>query len=238
MVFSHLYPRFGKAKICNIDIFHSLSCRPRIKIPACIVMPIAHMVNWTYKLLGPYGMPVPQFTPSRIRLLSCCRTFNSSKAKDRLFYTPIVPLQVLHVPLVAHTFCLCMLTPFLNSLRYSWNAFRLMMCLEELKKTMCILLYWKSRYGNSIIWRTKSIFWISLFILSYFFYGSLLIIKKRGRVDGFSKLNLKRKCDYISSHLISSTGSYDVSGHFDVSILIFLSKYECSCCSPLSNSCN
>lgn len=67
--------------------------RPRIKIPACIVMPIAHMVNWTYKLLGPYGMPVPQFTPSRIRLLSCCRTFNSSKAKDRLFYTPIVPLQ-------------------------------------------------------------------------------------------------------------------------------------------------
>ncbi|XP_038884192.1 3beta-hydroxysteroid-dehydrogenase/decarboxylase-like [Benincasa hispida] len=67
--------------------------RPRIKIPACIVMPIAHMVNWTYKLLGPYGMPVPQFTPSRIRLLSCCRTFDSSKAKDRLFYTPIVSLQ-------------------------------------------------------------------------------------------------------------------------------------------------
>lgn len=67
--------------------------RPRIKIPANLVMPIAHMVNWIYTLLGPYGMPVPQFTPSRIRLLSCCRTFNSSKAKDRLFYTPIVSLQ-------------------------------------------------------------------------------------------------------------------------------------------------
>lgn len=67
--------------------------RPRIKIPAFIVMPIAHMVNWIYKLLGPYGMPVPQFTPSRIRLLSCCRTFNSSKAQDRLGYNPIVSLQ-------------------------------------------------------------------------------------------------------------------------------------------------
>ncbi|XP_022132013.1 3beta-hydroxysteroid-dehydrogenase/decarboxylase [Momordica charantia] len=67
--------------------------RPRIKIPVFVAMPIAHIVDWTYKLFGPYGMPVPQFTPSRIRLLSCCRTFNSSKAKDRIGYTPIVSLQ-------------------------------------------------------------------------------------------------------------------------------------------------
>ncbi|KAK0571430.1 hypothetical protein LWI29_015684 [Acer saccharum] len=67
--------------------------RPRIKIPAFVVMPIAHIVEWTYKMLGPYGMKVPQMTPSRIRLLSCSRSFDCSKAKDRLGYTPIVSLQ-------------------------------------------------------------------------------------------------------------------------------------------------
>ncbi|XP_015884388.1 3beta-hydroxysteroid-dehydrogenase/decarboxylase [Ziziphus jujuba] len=67
--------------------------RPRIKIPAFVMMPIAHVVEWTYKLFGPYGMKVPQLTPSRIRLLSCCRTFNCSKANDQLGYTPILPLQ-------------------------------------------------------------------------------------------------------------------------------------------------
>ncbi|KAI4376460.1 hypothetical protein MLD38_014219 [Melastoma candidum] len=67
--------------------------RPRIKIPAAVVMPIAHLVEVTYRLLGPYGMKVPQLTPSRVRLLSCGRTFNASKAKNLLGYTPIVPLQ-------------------------------------------------------------------------------------------------------------------------------------------------
>ncbi|GAB2248260.1 hypothetical protein Droror1_Dr00008142 [Drosera rotundifolia] len=67
--------------------------RPRIKIPAFVIMPIAHLVEWTYKLLAPYGMKVPQLTPPRIRLLSCNRTFSSLKAKDRLGYTPIVSLQ-------------------------------------------------------------------------------------------------------------------------------------------------
>ncbi|XP_028077498.1 3beta-hydroxysteroid-dehydrogenase/decarboxylase-like [Camellia sinensis] len=67
--------------------------RPRIKIPVFVIMPIARLVEWTYKLLAPYGMKVPQFTPSRVRLLSCSRTFNCSKANDRLGYTPIVPFQ-------------------------------------------------------------------------------------------------------------------------------------------------
>jgi hypothetical protein len=70
-------------------------CRPRIKIPAFVMMPIAHLVDCTYRLLGPYGMKVPQLTPSRIRLLTCTRSFNCSKAKDLLGYTPIVSLQVL-----------------------------------------------------------------------------------------------------------------------------------------------
>ncbi|XP_010417411.1 PREDICTED: 3beta-hydroxysteroid-dehydrogenase/decarboxylase isoform X2 [Camelina sativa] len=67
--------------------------RPSIKIPAFVMMPIAHLVELTYKMLGPYGMKVPQLTPSRVRLLSCSRTFDSMKAKDRLGYAPVVPLQ-------------------------------------------------------------------------------------------------------------------------------------------------
>lgn len=58
------------------------------------MMPIAHLVELTYKLLAPYGMKVPQLTPSRIRLLSMSRTFSSSKASDQLGYAPIVTLQV------------------------------------------------------------------------------------------------------------------------------------------------
>ncbi|KAI3454023.1 hypothetical protein Pfo_010686 [Paulownia fortunei] len=67
--------------------------RPKIKIPASVMMPIAHMVEMIYKILAPYGMKVPQLTPSRIRLLSRSRTFDCSKANDRIGYTPIVPLQ-------------------------------------------------------------------------------------------------------------------------------------------------
>ncbi|KAL0330224.1 UNVERIFIED_CONTAM: 3beta-hydroxysteroid-dehydrogenase/decarboxylase isoform 2 [Sesamum radiatum] len=67
--------------------------RPKTKIPAFVVMPIAHMVALIYKLLAPFGMKVPQLTPSRIRLLSRSRTFDCSKANDLLGYTPIVPLQ-------------------------------------------------------------------------------------------------------------------------------------------------
>ncbi|KAI8562191.1 hypothetical protein RHMOL_Rhmol03G0015600 [Rhododendron molle] len=67
--------------------------RPTIKIPVFVVMPIARLVERTYKLLAPYGMKVPQIIPSRIRLISCSRTFDCSKANDRLGYTPIVPFQ-------------------------------------------------------------------------------------------------------------------------------------------------
>ncbi|XP_058108580.1 3beta-hydroxysteroid-dehydrogenase/decarboxylase isoform X1 [Magnolia sinica] len=67
--------------------------RPRIKIPAPVMMPVAYMVEWVYKMLAPYGMRVPQLIPSRIRLLSCNRTFSCSKAKDQLGYMPIVSLK-------------------------------------------------------------------------------------------------------------------------------------------------
>ncbi|KAK1313645.1 3beta-hydroxysteroid-dehydrogenase/decarboxylase isoform 2 [Acorus calamus] len=63
------------------------------KIPAAVVMPIAHVVELIYRILGPWGMSVPQLTPSRIRLLSCNRTFSSLKARDQIGYTPIVSLE-------------------------------------------------------------------------------------------------------------------------------------------------
>ncbi|RLN40401.1 3beta-hydroxysteroid-dehydrogenase/decarboxylase isoform 1-like [Panicum miliaceum] len=67
--------------------------RPSIKIPVSVMMPVAHVVEWTYKKFAKYGMKVPQLTPSRIRLLSCNRTFSCSRAKDQLGYEPLVPLK-------------------------------------------------------------------------------------------------------------------------------------------------
>ncbi|XP_078430305.1 3beta-hydroxysteroid-dehydrogenase/decarboxylase [Wolffia australiana] len=66
---------------------------PRTKIPVPVIMPIAHVVEWTYKTFARYGMRVPQLTPSRVRLLSCDRTFDCSKAQNQLGYEPIVSLQ-------------------------------------------------------------------------------------------------------------------------------------------------
>ncbi|GLJ08113.1 hypothetical protein SUGI_0081560 [Cryptomeria japonica] len=67
--------------------------RPRIHIPLKVMMPIACMVEWIYRKLAPYGMPLPQFTPSRMRLLTCSRTFSSLRAQKLLGYAPVVPLE-------------------------------------------------------------------------------------------------------------------------------------------------
>jgi hypothetical protein len=67
---------------------------PLIKIPVPVMMPVAHVEEWTYKKFAQYGMKVPQLTPSRIRLLSCNRTFSAARAKDQLGYEPIVSLKI------------------------------------------------------------------------------------------------------------------------------------------------
>jgi hypothetical protein len=72
-----------------------LNYRPSVKIPVSVMMPVAHVVEWTYQKFAKYGMKVPQLTPSRIRLLSCNRTFSCSRAKDQLGYEPLVSLKVL-----------------------------------------------------------------------------------------------------------------------------------------------
>ncbi|XP_074347830.1 3beta-hydroxysteroid-dehydrogenase/decarboxylase-like [Apium graveolens] len=67
--------------------------RPRYRVPVRVVMPMAHMMAGIYTAFAQYGMKAPHFTPSRVRLLSCNRTFNCTKANDRLGYSPIVPLK-------------------------------------------------------------------------------------------------------------------------------------------------
>ncbi|GLJ14648.1 hypothetical protein SUGI_0237000 [Cryptomeria japonica] len=67
--------------------------RPKIHVPVSLVMPFAWMVEWTYVKLGPFRTSVPQFTPQKIRLLTCTRTFNCSKAKKIIGYSPRVSLQ-------------------------------------------------------------------------------------------------------------------------------------------------
>ncbi|XP_076906367.1 3beta-hydroxysteroid-dehydrogenase/decarboxylase-like, partial [Bidens hawaiensis] len=67
--------------------------RPKTKVPVFIMMLLAFLIQRMYRVLAPYGMRVPQLTSSRIRLLSCNRTFSSFKANDRLGYRPLVPLQ-------------------------------------------------------------------------------------------------------------------------------------------------
>ncbi|CAN6476178.1 unnamed protein product [Victoria cruziana] len=65
----------------------------RLFVPSLVSAARANKSKWTYKLLGPYGMPVPQLTPSRIRLLTIDRTFNCSRAKKLLGYSPIMSLK-------------------------------------------------------------------------------------------------------------------------------------------------
>nr|GEZ43242.1 3-beta hydroxysteroid-dehydrogenase/ decarboxylase-like isoform X1 [Tanacetum cinerariifolium] len=67
--------------------------RPKTKVPVFVMTLIAHLFELIYRLSAPYGMNVPHLTPSRIKLLTCNRTFSSWKANDRLGYRPLVPLQ-------------------------------------------------------------------------------------------------------------------------------------------------
>ncbi|CAA6661539.1 unnamed protein product [Spirodela intermedia] len=59
-----------------------LFCSPRTKIPISVIM-LVLLRRVTYKIFARYGMRVPQLTPSRIRLLSCNRTFSCSKQAIR-----------------------------------------------------------------------------------------------------------------------------------------------------------
>lgn len=67
--------------------------RPYIHIPVNLVMPIAWVVELALKKLASYGMAVPWSIRSMIRLLSCTKTFNCSRAQKYINYSPVVSLK-------------------------------------------------------------------------------------------------------------------------------------------------
>ncbi|KAK6796451.1 hypothetical protein RDI58_004152 [Solanum bulbocastanum] len=145
--------------------------RPSIKIPASVMMPIAQLVELTYKLLAAYGMKVPQLTPSRIRLLSCSRTFCCLKANDRLGYTPIVPLQVpvlsleidllcLVIPHIQHSSLTFLEIDLLGweGLRRTIESYPHLRAEQRLKKegpSKASLFLGSGRVADTLLWRNK-----------------------------------------------------------------------------------
>ncbi|XP_038983095.1 3beta-hydroxysteroid-dehydrogenase/decarboxylase-like [Phoenix dactylifera] len=122
--------------------------RPTIKIPVSVMMPIAHVVEWTYKLFSRYGMRVPQLTPSRIRLLSCNRTFSCAKAKDQLGYEPIVSLK--------------------DGLKRTIESYP---NLRAEKRTSKASIYLgNGNFANTILWKDKKQTLTTLFVLAVIYY--------------------------------------------------------------------
>eukprot|EP00250_Pteridium_aquilinum_P017404 c23614_g1_i1 orf=215-1936(+) len=68
--------------------------RPKIHLPVNLLMPIAYLVACAYEHLPfLFGAKPPQFTPSRLRLVSSWRTFNCDRAVKLLGYHPIISLE-------------------------------------------------------------------------------------------------------------------------------------------------
>eukprot|EP00897_Mesotaenium_endlicherianum_P009069 jgi/Mesen1/8190/ME000044S07461 len=67
--------------------------RPKGKLPAQLVLALAHVNARVQKLLAPLGMPPSDFTPSRIRIATKWRVYSSARAARMLGYAPVVPLD-------------------------------------------------------------------------------------------------------------------------------------------------
>ncbi|KAF7148542.1 hypothetical protein RHSIM_Rhsim03G0017900 [Rhododendron simsii] len=141
--------------------------RPRIKIPVFVVMPIARLVERTYKLLAPYGMKVPQIIPSRIRLISCSRTFDCSKANDRLGYTPIVPFQDgLRKTIESYSHLRAECRPKKDGPSKSSICLgRGLVPLFEILLEICLLLLLHVAVADILLWRNKKQTLTTVFIL-------------------------------------------------------------------------
>ena len=62
-------------------------------------MPLASLVEWIYLHLPVSDAP-PQFTPSRLRLVTSWRTFNTDRATKLLGYSPIISLEVYFIKVI------------------------------------------------------------------------------------------------------------------------------------------
>ncbi|CAA6671229.1 unnamed protein product [Spirodela intermedia] len=129
---------------------------PRTKIPISVIMPVAYGVDWTYKIFARYGMRVPQLTPSRIRLLSCNRTFSCSKANTQLGYKPIVSLE--------------------EGLKRTIDSYSHLRANKQKKTTSKASVYLgNGRVAETLLWKDKMqtlTTVLLLAILYYFFYVS------------------------------------------------------------------
>ncbi|MCO5546575.1 hypothetical protein L7F22_000004 [Adiantum nelumboides] len=68
--------------------------RPKIHLPVKLLMPVACLVAWTFEHLPfLFGGKPPQFTPSRLRLVSSWRTFKCDRAAQLIRYHPVIPLE-------------------------------------------------------------------------------------------------------------------------------------------------
>ncbi|KAL3644582.1 3beta-hydroxysteroid-dehydrogenase/decarboxylase isoform 2 [Castilleja foliolosa] len=155
--------------------------RPSIKIPAVVMMPIAHMVELIYKLLAPYGMKVPQLTPSRIRLLSISRTFDCSKANDLIGYTPIVPLQ--------------------EGLRRTIESYPHLRADVQTKKdgpSKAELFLGSGKVADTLLWRDKKHTLLVLLILAAFYFNFI--------ATGYTVLTAVSKLLLVASVLIFIQG--------------------------------
>lgn len=145
--------------------------RPRIKVPAIAVMPIAYVIEWTYMLFGRFGMKVPQLIPSRIRLLSGNRSFDSSKAKERLGYEPVVPLQ--------------------EGIKRTVEAFSYLRAKNQPKRegpSKASILLGQGRVADTLLWKDKRQSLITILVLVAIYYN--FIASGSTMISALSKLLL------------------------------------------------
>ncbi|CAN6205019.1 unnamed protein product [Urochloa humidicola] len=75
-------------------IMEAMGCqRPRINLPAKVLLSVALFSNMIRHRLGCQMFSTPLLHPDTIYFLSCTRTFNTSKARRLLGYYPIVSLE-------------------------------------------------------------------------------------------------------------------------------------------------
>ncbi|KAK1632321.1 hypothetical protein QYE76_006636 [Lolium multiflorum] len=75
-------------------MMEAMGCqRPRINLPAKVVLFVAQISNMIHHRLGLPMSSTPLLYPDTVYFLSCTRTFNTSKARKLLGYDPIVSLE-------------------------------------------------------------------------------------------------------------------------------------------------
>lgn len=204
--------------------------RPRIKIPAFVIMPIAHLVELTYRLLGPYGMKVPQLTPSRIRLLSCSRSFDCSKAKDRLGYTPIVSLEeglkrtILSFSHLRAEHLPKREGPSKASIYLGCGRVADTLLWRDKKQTLAALLLLVAIYYNFIAsgFTLLSAFSMLLLVASMFLFIHGILPQK---IMGYTVEKIPRSCFHLSEEKSVRMASFAASSwNSAVSVLIHLSR--------------